>query len=47
MRSIQGALRDRGLDGWLLYDYHGINAIAGRVLGLPHPLTRRYFVLIP
>lgn len=47
LRSIQGALRDRGLDGWLLYDYHGINAIAGRVLGLPHPLTRRYFVLIP
>jgi len=47
LRAIQGALRQRGLDGWLLYDYHATNAIAGRVLGLPHPLTRRYFVLIP
>lgn len=47
LRAIQGALRERGLDGWLLYDYHATNGIAGRVLGLPHPLTRRYFVLIP
>lgn len=47
LREIQGALRERGLDGWLLYDYHATNAIAGRVLGLPQPLTRRYFALIP
>lgn len=46
-RAIQAALRERDLDGWLLYDYHAINPIAGRVLGLPDELTRRYFVLLP
>ncbi len=47
LRAIQAALRERDLDGWLLYDYHATNPIAGRVLGLPQPLSRRYFVLIP
>ncbi len=47
LRAIQAAIRDRDLDGWLLYDYHATNPIAGRVLGLPQPLSRRYFVLIP
>jgi Xaa-Pro aminopeptidase len=47
LKDIQTALRDRDLDGWLLYDYHATNPIAGRVLGLPNPLSRRYFVLIP
>lgn len=47
LRAIQAALRERDLDGWLLYDYHAFNPIAGRVLGLPSPLTRRYFVLLP
>jgi Xaa-Pro dipeptidase len=43
---IQHELRARGLGGWLLYDFHGSNPVAARVLGLP-ALTRRYFVLIP
>jgi len=47
LRDMQAALRERDLDGWLLYDNHAINPIAGRVLGLPQPLSRRYFVLIP
>jgi Xaa-Pro aminopeptidase len=47
LRAMQAALRDRGLDGWLLYDFHGNNPVAGRVLGLEQPLSRRYFVLIP
>jgi Xaa-Pro aminopeptidase len=47
LKAIQAALRERDLDGWLLYDYHATNPIAGRVLGLPEPLSRRYFVLIP
>jgi Xaa-Pro aminopeptidase len=42
----QGLIRDLGLGGWLLYDFHGNNPIAGGVLGVPG-LTRRYFVLIP
>lgn len=47
LQAIQTALRERDLDGWLLYDYHATNPIAGRVLGLPEPLSRRYFALIP
>ena len=47
LRKIQAVLRERGLDGWLLYDYHATNPIAGRVIGLADPLSRRYFVLIP
>jgi Xaa-Pro aminopeptidase len=47
LRAIQSALRERGLDGWLLYDYHATNPVAGRVLGLGEPMSRRYFVLIP
>ena len=47
LKHIQGALRHRDLDGWLLYDYHATNPIAGRVIGLEEPLSRRYFVLIP
>ncbi|HLM66275.1 MAG TPA: M24 family metallopeptidase, partial [Longimicrobium sp.] len=33
------------LDGWLLYDFRGMNPVAGTLLGLP-ALTRRYFVLV-
>jgi Xaa-Pro aminopeptidase len=35
-----------GLDGWLLYEFHGINPVAVQLLGLGHT-TRRGFVLIP
>lgn len=44
--EIQAALRELDLDGWLLYDLHLRNAVAGRLLG-QGDLTRRYFVLIP
>ena len=44
---IQPALRDAGLDGWLLYDFHGINPIAGGLTQLPGLVSRRYFVFIP
>ncbi|UCC71749.1 MAG: aminopeptidase P family protein [Gemmatimonadota bacterium] len=47
LRAIQAALDERALDGWLLYDFHAMNPVAGRVLGLLQPLSRRYFVLIP
>jgi len=43
---IQNALRDAGLDGWLLYDLHARNSVTARLTGLGD-LTRRYFVLIP
>lgn len=43
---IQQELRAHGVDGWLLYNFRGNNAVAGDLLGLP-ALTRRYFVWIP
>ena len=48
--AIQQTLRADGLDGWLLYDFHGSNPIAARVAGLtggPHMTTRRWYYLIP
>jgi Xaa-Pro aminopeptidase len=43
---IQAALRDEGLHAWLLYDFHGLNPVAQRLLGLGKT-TRRGFVMIP
>jgi Xaa-Pro dipeptidase len=45
--SVQQAIADAGLDGWLLYDFHGLNPIATGLLGLEGMLTRRIFVLVP
>ena len=48
--AIQQALAHEGLDGWLLYDFHGSNPIAARLAGLTsgaHMTTRRWFYLIP
>jgi Xaa-Pro dipeptidase len=44
--DVQAALRDQELDGWLLYEFHGINPVAVTLLGLGKT-TRRGFVLIP
>jgi Xaa-Pro aminopeptidase len=45
---VQAALRAMGLDGWLLYDFHGINPMAVQLLGLAgRHTTRRAFVLVP
>ena len=48
--AIQRALREDGLDGWLLYDFNGSNPIAARVSGLAvsgKMTTRRWYYLIP
>ena len=48
--AVQQALRDDGLDGWLLYDFHGSNPISRRVAGLSTAAkltTRRWYYLIP
>ncbi len=47
--SIQSALRQFGLDGWLLYDFRGQNVLARRVVKLPaeQMLSRRWFYFIP
>ena len=46
VERIREELRARELDGWLLYNFQGLNAIASSLLGLP-AMTRRYLVLIP
>jgi Xaa-Pro aminopeptidase len=43
---VQAALREQELDGWLLYEFHGINPVSKTLLGLGKT-TRRGFVLIP
>jgi Xaa-Pro aminopeptidase len=48
--AIQKALDEDGLDGWLLYDFHGSNSIARRIAGLTSSAkltTRRWYYLVP
>jgi Xaa-Pro aminopeptidase len=49
--AIQHALGGERLDGWLLYDFRGLNAIALDITGVArqggHLATRRWFYLIP
>ena len=45
--GIRRAISDTGADGWLLYDFHGINPIAASVAGISGMVTRRYFCFIP
>jgi Xaa-Pro aminopeptidase len=46
---VQSAIQQFGLDGWLLYDFRGLNVLARRVIGLPpeQMLSRRWFYFIP
>lgn len=44
---VQAALRSAGLDGWLVYDFRGLNPVAGSVLGIKGMVTRRIFAWIP
>ena len=46
--AIQKTLSVDGLDGWLLYDFHGSNPIAVRLAGLGgQHTTRRWYYFIP
>jgi Xaa-Pro aminopeptidase len=48
--AVQRSLKAEGLDGWLLYDFHGSNPIAARLLGTASGAkmtTRRWFYLVP
>ena len=44
---IQAALGEMDLDGWLLFDFHGVNPVALGMLQLQGMLTRRIFVYVP
>src|ERR1700676_2461067 len=49
--AVQAALTADGIDGWLLYDFRGLNPIAAEVTGVSHQpghlATRRWYYLIP
>ncbi|MFL5568021.1 MAG: M24 family metallopeptidase [Gemmatimonadaceae bacterium] len=45
--ALRSALEKAGVDGWLLYDFHGLNPVAVGMLELPGMTTRRFFVYIP
>jgi Xaa-Pro dipeptidase len=47
LADVQRALTDAGLDGWLLYDFRGLNPIAGGLMRLEGMTTRRVFAWIP
>jgi Xaa-Pro aminopeptidase len=47
LKQIQGELARIGVDGWLLYDFHGTNDIAVRFLNLTGIITRRSGYFIP
>jgi Xaa-Pro aminopeptidase len=49
LSSVQSAIREQGVDAWLLYDFRGLNMLARRALGLADTamLTRRWFYLVP
>ena len=44
--EVQSALHEAGIDGWLIFDFHGLNPVAA-VLGREGMGTRRIFALIP
>jgi len=49
--AVQAALASDGIDGWLLYDFRGLNPLASDVTGVGrqggHLATRRWYYLIP
>ena len=49
--AVQAALAADGLDGWLLYDFRGLNPIASEITAVGkqggHLATRRWYYLIP
>ena len=46
---VQEALKEYGVDAWLLYDFKGSNPLARRILDLDgrKPFSRRFFYLVP
>ena len=48
--AVQASIKAEGLDGWLLYDFHGSNPISARLAGTSEGAkmtTRRWFYLVP
>lgn len=49
LAAVQAAIQQLGFDGWLLYDFRGLNVLARRVLDMSSDaiLSRRWFYYIP
>jgi Xaa-Pro aminopeptidase len=51
IKDVQAALKADGIDGWLLYDFRGSNAIAADIIAVNrqggHLATRRWYYMIP
>ncbi|HSW72400.1 MAG TPA: M24 family metallopeptidase [Chlamydiales bacterium] len=49
IKKAQKHLNEEKADGWLIYDFHGMNDLAHQVLEIPaeHMTTRRFFYWIP
>jgi Xaa-Pro dipeptidase len=49
LAKIQSVLKQFGIDGWLLYDFRGINVLARRIVGLRDDQmgSRRWFYFVP
>lgn len=45
--ELRAALEAAGADAWLLFDFHGLNPVAKRILALGGMGTRRIFVFLP
>lgn len=45
--ALQEALQAMGADAWLLFNFRGLNPVAGRMLGLTGLGSRRLFVSLP
>src|SRR5512137_3145804 len=46
--ALQSAVLAAGLDGWLLYDFRGLNPFPAQLLQLGRGiLTRRWFLYVP
>lgn len=49
LAETQTAIREFGMDGWLLYDFRGINYLAARIAGIPDDDlgSRRWLYFVP
>lgn len=48
LAQLQHVVRTAGLDGWLLYDFRGLNPFPAQLLNLGQAiLTRRWFLYVP
>src|SRR6266446_8357614 len=47
--DVQKRMPEENIDGWLIYDFHGINPFAKEFLGITDKahITRRFFYWIP